>query len=89
MCLLISHRGSSFVLVYYIERVFIPVNREARLFRVTPHHFNSDFILRDRKPMVEICSYKLIAKIVYKRVYFISDIYTQEKKLTDPLQTIK
>jgi hypothetical protein len=57
MCLLISHRGSSFCpCILHWTYVFTSVKCEARLFRVTPHHFNTDFILRDRKPIIEIWS---------------------------------
>jgi hypothetical protein len=47
----------------------------SELFRVTPHHLNIDLILQDRKQIIEIWSLNLIAKIVYKSVYFISDIH--------------
>jgi hypothetical protein len=50
ICLLILHRRSSFCpCMLHWTYVFIFVKCEARLFRVTPHHF----ILRDRKPMVD------------------------------------
>jgi hypothetical protein len=41
-------------LVFVLAYCIIFVKCEGRLFRVTPYHFNTDFILRDRKPMVEI-----------------------------------
>jgi hypothetical protein len=49
-------------------------------FRVAPYHFNTDLILQNSKPKIEILSQKVIAKIVYKRVHFISksDMHTRD-----------
>jgi hypothetical protein len=90
MCLLISYRESSFFpCILHRTYCFHSLKCEARLFRVTPYHFNTEFILRDRKPMIEIWSQEIIIKIVYKHVSILYLTYTHGKYVTDHLQMIK
>ena len=76
-----------FDLVYCIEHnVFISLKCEARLFRVTPHQFNTGIL--DRKPIIEIWSQKTINKIVYKHdkhVCILFLTYTHRKLVTNRL----
>jgi hypothetical protein len=88
MCLLISHRGSSFCpCILYWTYVFISVKCKARLFRVTPiiSKLISFYGIENQWLKFEK---KINRQIVHKHLCILFLKYIHRKWITDRLQTI-